>query len=62
MVPASERVARKAKARLEAMRKHSPTEAQLAYLLALGDTLAAPGTMAEASERIEALKGRKNEQ
>jgi hypothetical protein len=44
------------KSRLEAMQKHPPSQAQIEYLMALGDTLAAPGTMAEASERIERLK------
>jgi hypothetical protein len=57
----SERVARKVKARLEAMRKHPPTQTQLAYLKALGDKLATPADMAEASERIDALTGRKSQ-
>ena len=52
----SERFARKMKARLEAMRKHPASAAQLALLLALGDTGVAPASMAEASERIEGLK------
>jgi hypothetical protein len=51
-------MARKAKARLEAMRQKAPSEAQLNFLQALGDKLAAPADMAEASERIEALKAR----
>ena len=52
----SERLARRMKSRLAAMLKHPPSEAQLAYLKALGDKLAAPQSMGEASERIEALK------
>jgi hypothetical protein len=52
----SERVAHRLHARLQAMRQHPPTEKQMEYLKALGDKLAAPATMAEASERIEALK------
>src|SRR4051812_33231284 len=52
----SERTMRKAKARLASMRKHPPSVMQLEYLKALGDQGPAPGTMAEASERIETLK------
>ena len=52
----AERMARQMKARLEAMQKKAPSAAQLSYLQALGDTEAPPQTMAEASERIEALK------
>ena len=51
----SERLARKMKARLQAMQQHPPSQAQLDYLQALGDTLAQPATMAEASARIERL-------
>ena len=52
----SERVAHRMKARLEAMQHRPPSAAQLEYLKALGDQLGAPESMAEASERIEALK------
>lgn len=52
----SERVIHKAKAKRAAMAGKPPSQAQLEYLRALGDTLAAPADMAEASERIEALK------
>lgn len=52
----SERLARKMKARLTAMQQHPASAAQLALLLALGDTQAAPTSMAAASERIEALR------
>lgn len=55
----AERLARKMKARLEAMQRLSPSEAQLAYLQALGDQAGAPSTMAEASQRIEELKAKK---
>jgi hypothetical protein len=48
-------MARKLKARLEAMSKKAPTQAQLDYLKALGEQ-AVPAHMAEASERIETLK------
>lgn len=54
----SERMARKAKERLKAMQQHAPSAAQLAFLQALGDTLSTPQSMAEASLRIEQLKGR----
>lgn len=54
----TERLAHRMKARLEAMQRHPPSAAQLAFLQALGDQLSAPQTMAEASERIERLKGR----
>jgi hypothetical protein len=49
-------MAHRMQARLAAMQKHPPSAAQVEYLKALGDKLAAPATMAEASERIEALK------
>ena len=52
----TERMARKAKARLTAMQAHPPSNAQLEYLKTLGDQAATPKDMAEASERIEALK------
>jgi uncharacterized Zn finger protein (UPF0148 family) len=52
----AERVARQMKHRLAAREHRPPSAAQLAYLKALGDTLSAPQTMREASERIEALK------
>ena len=54
----AERVARRLHARLQAMQQHPPSAAQLSFLQALGDTLSAPATMAEASERIESLKRR----
>jgi hypothetical protein len=38
------------------MRQHPPSDAQLDFLKALGDTLAAPESMGAAAERIEALK------
>jgi hypothetical protein len=49
-------MARKMKARLEAMQQYPPTEKQLEYLRALGDSLEAPKSMAEASERIDVLR------
>ena len=52
----SERMARKMKHRAAAMRKHPASPAQLVLLAALGDTAGAPASMAEAHERIEALK------
>ena len=48
----AERMAHRRQALLKAMQAHPPSAAQLAYLLALGDTQAAPTTMAEASERL----------
>jgi hypothetical protein len=53
----SEREARRAKAKLEAMSKKSPSEKQLQLLRDLGDTEAPPANMAQASERIGRLKG-----
>jgi hypothetical protein len=44
------------KARLVAMQAHPPSEEQLSFLQALGDTISAPKDMGEASQRIEALK------
>ena len=52
----TERMARKMKARLEAMRKYPASEAQCELLRALGDTRGAPQNMAEASERIDQLR------
>jgi hypothetical protein len=40
----------------QAMAQRPPSVPQLAFLKALGDTLPAPVTMAEASARIEALR------
>lgn len=51
----SERMAHRLKARLAAMQKLAPSELQIAYLKALGDTLAPPTNMAEASTRIDRL-------
>jgi hypothetical protein len=51
-----ERAARQARARQEAMAKLAPTEPQLAYLQALGDSGPPPANRAEASQRIDALK------
>jgi hypothetical protein len=53
----AERHARRVKARLEAMRHKAPSEAQLALLVTLGDQGPTPENMAEASIRIEKLKG-----
>ena len=53
----TERVLHRAKMRLQAMQHRPPSQAQLNFLQTLGDKLAAPGTMAEASQRIERLKG-----
>jgi hypothetical protein len=52
----SERMARRMKERLKAMQRRPPSQAQMEYLRALGDQLTAPGTMAEASERIDCLR------
>jgi hypothetical protein len=52
----SEREARRAKAKLEAMSKKPPSEKQLNLLRDLGDQGPAPANMGEASERIEKLK------
>ena len=49
-------MAHRVQARLKAMQQHPASAAQLALLLALGDTGPTPGTMAEASQRIERLK------
>jgi hypothetical protein len=56
LIAPAERLARKMQRRMAAMAQHPPSAAQLAYLKILGDTLAAPADMAEASARIEALK------
>ena len=53
-----ERLARKVKSRLTAMQAHPPSAAQLRFLRELGDRLAAPASMAEASDRIELLKNK----
>ena len=52
----AERAIRRLKGQMLAMQAKPPSQAQLSYLQALGDTEAAPETMAEASERIEKLK------
>ena len=49
-------MAHRLKARLEAMQKRPASAAQLEYLQVLGDTQAAPASMAEASERIDQLR------
>src|SRR5262245_51051374 len=56
VLPPAERLARRLHARLQAMQQYPASEAQLDFLKALGDTLSPPATMAEASERIDALK------
>ena len=58
----SERLARKVKSRLKAMQARPPSEARLSFLRELGDQLATPQNMAEASERIETLKMKQNQQ
>jgi hypothetical protein len=55
LVAPSERLARRAKARLKAMQARPASEMQLAYLRSLGDRRGAPATMAEASTRIDRL-------
>jgi hypothetical protein len=55
----AERMAHRTLARLKAMQKHPASATQLDYLQALGDTLSAPASMAEASERIDALQAEK---
>ena len=57
----AERLARQAKAKLEAMAQKPPSAAQLEYLKALGDTLKALADMAEASARIEQLTARNSQ-
>ena len=52
----SERLAHRLQARLRAMQQHPASPAQLSFLQALGDTQAAPTSMAEASARIEQLR------
>ena len=55
----AERQARRMQGRMQAMQKLPPSEAQLAYLKALGEkAAAAPENMGEASARIEELKRR----
>jgi hypothetical protein len=51
-----ERVARREQFRREAMAQRPPSTAQVAYLLALEDRQPTPGTMQEASERIDHQK------
>jgi len=51
-----ERLARQQQARREAMAGKPPTAGQLGYLRGLGDTGPPPANMAEASERIDALR------
>jgi len=51
----AERHTRRQQARLQAMAQRPPSARQLAYLQALGDGGPVPATMAEASERIDAL-------
>jgi len=51
-----ERAARQEAARHAAMSSKPPTVQQLSYLIALGDKQPAPQSMAEASERISALR------
>jgi len=58
----SERMAHRVRSRLAAMQKHPPSAAQLRFLRELGDKLAAPETMAAASQRIEELKSQKGQQ
>ena len=52
----TERLMRRAKARTLAMQQHPPSAQQLSFLQALGDTAAAPESMAVASQRIDQLK------
>ena len=52
----SERMARRLAAQRKAMQQRPASPAQLAFLMALGDTQAAPEDMAAASTRIEELK------
>lgn len=52
----AERLAHRRQAMLKNMLRHPPSQAQLDFLKTLGDQDVPPGDMAEASERIEALK------
>ena len=52
----AERHARRKQARLQAMVGKPPSQAQLTYLQALGDSGPPPANMAEASARIDSLK------
>jgi hypothetical protein len=54
--PAEERCARREQARLQAMAQKPPSEGQLGYLEGLGYSGPRPASMAEASERIDALR------
>ena len=51
----ADRQARRQQAKREAMATRPPSARQLAYLQALGDDGPVPGSMLEASERIDAL-------
>lgn len=53
----AERAIRRLKGQALAMSKKPPSQAQLDFLAQLGDREAPPSNMAEASERIEKLKG-----
>ena len=52
----SERHTRRQQARLKAMVQRPPSQAQLTYLQALGDSGPPPANMVEASARIDSLK------
>jgi hypothetical protein len=51
-----ERATRREQARQEALAKLAPTEPQLRYLRALGDSGAPPANRVEASQRIDQIK------
>jgi hypothetical protein len=53
--PSSERTTHREAARLQAMAHRPPSQAQLKYLAALGDSGSPPANMREASERIDTL-------
>ena len=53
--PPAERQTRHQAARAEAMARQPPSQLQLAYLAALGDSGPPPTTMLEASQRIDSL-------
>ena len=53
-LPPAERQARRQQARHQAMVQRPPSQAQLTYLQALGDSAPPPASMAEASTRIDA--------
>lgn len=48
--------AQRQQARQQAMARRPPTAAQLVYLVSLGDQAAPPGSMWDASKRIDALQ------